>query len=104
MSSNFISHNLSKTEFLLVSLPQQLSKLCNPMTHLPNNVALSSIHSAPDLGVIFDNNLTFSQHISAVSNSCVYHICDLRRIRTTNDHATACTTAILKFILVTSWR
>jgi hypothetical protein len=33
MPSNFYSVNPSKTEFLLVGLPQQLSKLSNPMIH-----------------------------------------------------------------------
>jgi hypothetical protein len=59
MSSNFLSLNPSQTEFLLVSLPRQLSKLSNPIIHLPNNVTLSAVHSAPNLGVIFDSNLTF---------------------------------------------
>jgi hypothetical protein len=77
MSSNFLSLNPSKTEFLLVGLPQQLSKLSNPMIHLPNNITLSPIYSAPNLGVIFDSNLTFSKHISTVSKSCFYYIRDL---------------------------
>jgi hypothetical protein len=81
MSSNFLSLNPSKTEFLLVGLPQQLSKLSNPMIHLSNNVTLSAVHSTRNLRVIFDNNLTFSEHISTVSKSCFYHIRDLRRIR-----------------------
>ena len=67
MSSNFLSLNPSKTEFLLVGLHQQLSKLSNPIIHLPNNVTLLPVYSARNLGVIFDSNLTFSQHISAVS-------------------------------------
>jgi hypothetical protein len=49
-----------------------------------------SVHSAPNLGVIFDSNLTFSQHISAVSKQCFYHIRDLRRIRYTITQITAC--------------
>jgi hypothetical protein len=49
MSSNFLSLNPSKTEFLLVGLPRQLSKLSNPIIHLPNNVTLSHVHSAPDV-------------------------------------------------------
>ena len=93
MSSNFLSLNPSKTEFLLIGLPQQLSKLSNPIIHLPNNVTLSPVNSARNLGVIFDSNLTFSQHISAVSKSCFYHIRDLRRIRNTIDQPTACTIA-----------
>jgi len=54
MSSNFLSLNPSKTEFLIFGLPQQLSKLNNPTIHLPNNVILSPVDSACNLGVIFD--------------------------------------------------
>jgi hypothetical protein len=48
------------------------------------------VQYAHNLGVIFESNLTFSQHISAVSTSCFYHIHYFRRIRNTID-ATACT-------------
>ena len=36
--------------------------------------------SARNLGVIFDENFTFRSHISAVCNSCFYHMGNLRRI------------------------
>jgi hypothetical protein len=61
MSSNFLFLNPSKTEFLHVGLPQQLSRLSDPIIHLrsTNNVTLSPVHSARNLGVIIDSNLTF---------------------------------------------
>ena len=37
--------------------------------------------SASYLGVLFDKHFTFCSHISAVCNSCFYHMRDLRRIR-----------------------
>jgi Reverse transcriptase (RNA-dependent DNA polymerase) len=74
MSSNFLSVNPFKTEFLLVGFPQQLSKLSNPIIHLPNNITLSPVHSAPNLGVIFDSNLACCERNSAGSKSCFYHI------------------------------
>jgi Reverse transcriptase (RNA-dependent DNA polymerase) len=53
MSFNFLSLNYaSKIEFLLVGLLQQLSKLSNPIIHLPDNVILSPFHSARNLEVI----------------------------------------------------
>jgi hypothetical protein len=90
MSSNFLPLNPSKTEFLLIGLPQQLKKIKSPLIHLPNGVTLSPVTSARNLGVIFDSNLNFSQHISSVSKSCFFHIRDLRRIRNTIDLTTAC--------------
>ena len=37
--------------------------------------------SAHNLGVIFDKNVNFRSHISAICSSYIYHIRDLRRIR-----------------------
>jgi len=103
MSSNFMSLNPSKTEFLIFGLTQQFSKLNNPTIHLPNNVIglLSPVDSARILGVIFDTNSSFAQHISYISKSCFLNIRDLRRIRNTIDQTTAYTiaTSLISFIL-----
>ena len=88
-----ILQKLNFSSFLVIGLPKQLEKLNLPTIHLPNDVILSPVHSARNLGIIFDSNLTFSDHISAVSKSCLYHIRDLRRIRNTIDRTTACTIA-----------
>jgi len=56
------------------------------MSYLP-------VDSARNLGVIFDKNLSFAQHISSISKSCFLNICDLRRIRNTIGQTTACTIA-----------
>ena len=89
MSSNFLSLNPSKTEFLIICLPQQLSKLRSPTIYLSNDVTLTPVDSARNLGVIFDN-LTFSRHISAISKSCFHEIRDLRRMCNIIDLTTAC--------------
>jgi len=65
----------------MFGLPRQCSKLDNPTIHLPNNIILSPVYSTRSLGVIFDKNLSFAQHISAVSKSCLYNIRHLKRIR-----------------------
>ena len=57
------SLNSSKTEFLPIGLSKQLAKI--------NNSSLNTTHSARNLGFIFDEHLTFSGHISTVSNSCL---------------------------------
>ena len=85
MSSNFLSLNPSKTDFLIIGLPQQLSKLRSPTIHLPNDVTLTPVDYARNLGVIFDNNLSFSLHISAISKSCFHDIHNLGRSCNTVD-------------------
>ena len=93
MVSNFLSLNPAKTEFLLIGLPAQLAKIQNPTLTIPGNTTIQPVSSARNLGIIFDSNLSFSDHISYISKSCFAHIRDLRRIRNTLDHTTSCTIA-----------
>ena len=59
MTANLLTLSSSKTEFLLIGLKQQLSKI--------HNSSLTTTDSARHLGFIFDEHLTFSDQISALS-------------------------------------
>jgi len=85
MSANLLTLNSSKTEFLIIGLKQQLSKIYNS--------SLDTTHSARNLGFIFDEHLTFSDQISSLSKSCYSHIRELRCIRPYLDSKTASTIA-----------
>jgi len=93
MASNFLSLNPSKTEFLLIGLPQQLAKIHQPVLVLPDNTTVTPVTTARNLGIIFDSNLSFKQHLNSLTKSCQYHCRDLRRIRPTLDFETARTIA-----------
>ena len=93
MASNFLTLNPSKTEFLVIGLPTQLSKLQMPNLTLPNNSSVTLVESARNLGIVFDSNHSFDKDISNLSKTCYYHIRDLRRIHTTLDFDTARTFA-----------
>jgi len=73
MTANLLTLNYSKTEFLLIGLKQLLSKI--------QDCYLTTTHSARNLGFIFDEHLTLSDQITALSKSCYYHIRELRCIR-----------------------
>jgi len=75
MTSNFLSLNSSKIEFLLIGLKQQLSEIHNSSTSID-----TITQSAHNLGFIFDEHLSFSDQISALSKSCYHHIHALRCI------------------------
>jgi len=77
--------NSSKTKFLLIGLKQQLCKT--------QDCSLTTTHYARNLGFIFDEHLTFSDQITALSNSCYYYIRELRCIRPYLDFKTASTIA-----------
>ena len=83
MTSNLLSLNPSKTQFMLISLPQQISKLSNPSLSLPSNHPITPTDSARNLGFIFDLSLTFSKQILSLFSAWNYHIRDLRSIRHT---------------------
>ena len=93
MSANLLALNPSKTEFLVIGNPQQLSKINNPQLTFDCNTVIVPAHHARNLGVIFDNHLSMDNQISALSQSCFYHIRDLRRIRDTLDFKTASSVA-----------
>jgi len=77
MTSNLLSLNSSKTEFLLIELKRQLSEIHNSLT------SIDTTQSARNLGLIFDEHLSFSDQIFALSKSCYLHIRAIRCIRPT---------------------
>ena len=89
MTSNFLSLNPSKTEFLLIGIPTQLSKMSDAVLHLSSETTVSPIPAARNLGVIFDSNMSMSDHISTLSKISLSQIRDIRRIRSSLDHNTA---------------
>jgi len=70
-----------------MGLPQQLANI--------NTSSLITTHSARNLGFIFDEHLTFSDQMSALSKSCYYHIRELRCIRLYFKTANAIATSIV---------
>ena len=87
--------NPSKTEFLITGLREQLNKLAYPPDLCPTDLTSPVPYSSPvrNLGIIFDKNLTFSDHITQLSRTCYMHIRDLCRLRPILDYKTACTIA-----------
>jgi len=83
MSANFISVNSSKTEFFIIGLKQQLSKI--------HNSSFNTTRSACKLGFIFDEHLTFSDQISSLSKPYYSHIRELSCTHSYFDSKTAST-------------
>ena len=69
MSSNYLTLNPSKTEFLLIGLPQQTSKIVNHSLSLPTTKPIMPSLSAKNLGFIFDSTLSFSKQISSLCSA-----------------------------------
>src|SRR5260221_3898648 len=93
-----LSLNPSKTEFLLIGTPQQRQRVLNPIiTFEGSQITPSS--SSRNLGVLFDPNLLFHDHISSICKSSFFLIRMLRNIRHCLDLHSA---TILANSLVTS--
>jgi hypothetical protein len=67
MSSNLLCLNPSKTEFIILGLPDQIKKIPDPTIHLStdsSSLDFVTDSSVRNLGVTFDPHLSFSNHIS----------------------------------------
>src|SRR6218665_2367165 len=95
MTTNLLCLNPSKTEFLIIGLREQLSKLTYSSDLVSQDLTSPELYTSPvrNLRVIFDKNLIFADHITKLSETCYMHIRELRRLRPILDHKTACTIA-----------
>ena len=80
MSSNYLTLNSSKTEFLLIGLPQRISKITNPLSLSTAKPILPSPTVKKYRFHLSHHSLSFSKQISFISSSCYYNIRDLSRI------------------------
>jgi hypothetical protein len=62
MSVNLLMLNPSKTDFLLIGLPNKLSKLNNPTVNVTSDMTSSPVPQARNLGVLFHSHLSLSGH------------------------------------------
>ena len=76
--------NPSKTEFLLIGTNQQCSKIISSSISFLG-IPISPTTHARNLGVEFDSELSYSQHITNICRSSYYQIRQLRQIRSSLD-------------------
>ena len=85
---NRLAVNPSKTEYLLVGITAQRMKITDQSV-LSQGLALTPSESARNLGVVFDTQLKFKDHISSVCCSSYFFIRQLRQIRSSIDKNSA---------------
>ena len=77
MESSKLKLNPNKTDLIIIGTKQQRNRIIN---HFPVKLLGSDTFPSDtvrNLGVVFDSDLNFRQHISQVCKSCFYHIHDL---------------------------
>ena len=81
MKNSKLKLNADNTEFLIIGTSTQRAKLDGFFqTHILSQ-SITPAASVLNLGLTFDENVNFKQHISKTCSCCFYHIRDLRRIR-----------------------
>ena len=88
MYQNKLKLNDSKTEFLIIGTPRQVSKL-NINNITVGNTVVTPSDTARNLGVLFDSCLNMENHISNTCKSSFYMLYNLRRIRKYLDQTNA---------------
>ena len=84
LTSNRLTVNPSKTEYLLIGTRQQRSKVTSSSISFQSNNILPSA-SCRNLGVIFDSELSLKKHISTVCQTSYFQLRQLRQIRSVLD-------------------
>ena len=82
MDSNGLKINESKTEFIILGSKNSLVRVDHDhvFLHVGDNV-IKPASRVRNLGVIFDNNMSFIEHVSSVSKSVRYQLRNLGFIR-----------------------
>jgi hypothetical protein len=88
LTTNRLTVNPAKTEYLLIGTPQQRSKITSSDITF-QNTTLSPTDSARNLGFIFDSDLSHKKQISSVCRTSFHHIRQLRQIRSSLDTSSA---------------
>jgi len=76
---NYLLLNLDKTKLMIYGSRQLLSKLPDVRLSLMGNELLPA-KLVKDLGITFDSNLTFSDHILKTVSSCVSSLAQISRV------------------------
>ena len=80
MTQNVLLLNSDKTEVVLFGPERFREKLSSCIVTL-DRISLASSSTVRNLGVIFDQNLSFDAHIKKVSRTAFFHLRNIAKIR-----------------------
>ncbi|KAI2647424.1 RNA-directed DNA polymerase from mobile element jockey [Labeo rohita] len=80
MTSNFLLLNSEKIEVLIIG-PK--TSACNNLQHclILDGCSVNSSSSVRNLGVLFDGNLSFENHISSICKTAFFHLKNISKLR-----------------------
>lgn len=80
MTSNFLLLNSDKTEVIALGPEHLRNKLCSDIA-LIDGLAVASSSTVRNLGVIFDQDMSFNSHIANISKTAFFHLRNIAKIR-----------------------
>ncbi|XP_029284776.1 uncharacterized protein LOC115006618, partial [Cottoperca gobio] len=80
MSSNFLMLNTDKTEVIILG-PKRLRNAFSNDIEALDGINLASSTTVRNLGVIFDQDLSFNSHIKQISRTAFFHLRNIAKIR-----------------------
>uniref|UniRef100_A0A8P4G516 Reverse transcriptase domain-containing protein n=1 Tax=Dicentrarchus labrax TaxID=13489 RepID=A0A8P4G516_DICLA len=80
MHSNFLKLNCDKSDLIIIG-PKSLTKTTDSFHLTIDNSTLSPSPHSRNLGVIFDNNLSFEHHINQITRTAFFHLKNIARLR-----------------------
>ena len=80
MTCNFLMLNSDKTEVILIG-PEHLRDQLSGDVVSVDGIALASNTTVKNLGVIFDQDLTFNSHVKQISRTAFFHLRNISKIR-----------------------
>ena len=81
LTANKLTLNTTKTEFMLIGSRQRLSTLTNFSRPEINGAPIDQVANAKSLGVIIDDNLSWSSHIDKLTKKIASGIGAIKRVR-----------------------
>ena len=80
MTQNFLLLNSDKTEVVVIG-PKHLRESLSEQIVTLDGVSLASSSTVRNLGVMFDQDMSFDQHIKQVSRTAFFHLHNIKNIR-----------------------
>jgi hypothetical protein len=81
MSQNFLQHNTWKTELIIIGSKRDQREFENVSLWL-DGFAIPQSASVRNLGVLFDPQLCFEQHVRSITRIAFFHLRNIAKIRT----------------------
>uniref|UniRef100_A0A669DT12 Reverse transcriptase domain-containing protein n=1 Tax=Oreochromis niloticus TaxID=8128 RepID=A0A669DT12_ORENI len=80
MAANFLLLNSDQTEVIVLG-PENLRNMVSKQILTLDGITLASSNAVRNLGVIFDQDMSFNAHIKQICKTAFFHLCNISKIR-----------------------